>query len=227
MLLAENMEEGVAIYYKLQATEYHHKYYSKDSESDILIRPEAELLQSTLKGLDVLEIACGTGFWTEIVAETAKSIVATDTNPSMIAEAKKRLSHLSNVSFAVADAYSLQNVSEGFTGAFAVLFWCHIPRQRIREFLTILHRKLVPGSPVVFIDQLEDSDSQTHCADRSGNRIAQRRACGEEFSIIKNVPDKEQLFEYLNHFAEKIQYKVYSGGYWSVSCVTREHCSIL
>ncbi len=227
MFSSGSREKAVAEYYKLQATEYHHKYYSKDSESDILIKPEAELLQSTFRGLDVLEIACGTGFWTGIAANSANSVLGTDVNPSMIAEAKTRLFHLPNVSFSVSDAYDLQNVPEGFTGAFAVLFWCHIPRQRIREFLTLLHRKLAPGAPVVFIDQLEDSDSQTHCTDLCGNRIAQRRACGEEFSIIKNVPDKEQLFEHLNHFAENIQYKVYSGGYWSVSCVTREHCSIL
>ncbi len=219
MFLSGGREEAVAEYYKLQATEYHHKYYGNDTESDECVKAEVELLQSTLKGLDVLEIACGTGFWTKIVAETAKSIVATDTNPSMIAEAKKRLSHLSNVSFAVADAYSLQNVSEGFTGAFAVLFWCHIPRERIREFLTILHRKLAPGAPVVFICQLEDSDAESHIRDEYGNTLAQRRICGRNFTLVKNIPGKEQLLEDLKDFSEDIRYRVHSGSYWSISWI--------
>ncbi len=174
------------------------------------------------RGLDVLEIACGTGFWTEIVAESVNSILATDANSSMIAKAEKRLFHLSKVSFSVADAYCLSDLTGKFTGAFAVLFWCHIPRQRIREFLIALQDKLAPGSPVVFIDQLEDSDVKTHQRDKHGNMIARRKAGGKEFCIVKNIPEKQQLLDDLRQFADNIHHKVHSSGYWSVSWKTRE-----
>lgn len=222
MFLSGSREEAVAEFYKLQAAEYHHKYYRNESESDECIKAEAELLQSTFRELNVLEIACGTGFWTEIVAETANSIVATDVNMSMISEAGKRLSHLSNVSLSVADAYCLHDVSEGFSGAFAVLFWCHIPRQRIEEFLTILHRKLLPGSPVVFICQLEDSDVKTHKTDKYGNILALRRKYGKNFTILKNTPKKNQLIADLKHLADDIRYCVFPGSsYWCISYKTK------
>ncbi|MCK5131459.1 MAG: class I SAM-dependent methyltransferase [Candidatus Sabulitectum sp.] len=212
--------EAVVEYYRLQAKDYHNKYYTGNSQSDMAVKPEIELLQNTFRGLDVLEIACGTGFWTEIVAESANSILATDANPSMIAEAEKRLFHLSNVSFSDADAYSLSDVTGKFTGAFAVLFWCHIPRQRIREFLIALHDKLAPGSSVVFIDQLEDSDVKTHQRDKHGNMIAGRKAAGKEFCVVKNIPEKQQLLDDLHEFADDIHYKIHSSGYWSVSWKT-------
>ena len=149
-------------------------------------------------------------------------MLATDVNSSMIAEAGKRLSHLSNVSFSVADAYCLNNVSEGFTGAFAVLFWCHIPRQRTGDFLAILHGKLLPGSPVVFICQLEDSDVKTHKTDKYGNKLALRRKDGKDFTILKNTPKKNQLIADLKHLADDIRYSVFPGSsYWCISYKTR------
>ena len=222
MFSSSSREEALAEYYRLQAKDYHNKYYTGDSKSDMAGKPEIELLQNTFRGLDVLEIACGTGFWTEIVAESANSILATDTNSSMIAEAERRLFHLSNVSFSVADAYCLSDVTGKFTGALAVLFWCHIPRQRIREFLIALHDKLASGSPVVFIDQFEDSDVKTHQRDKRGNMIARRKADGKEFCVVKNIPNKQQLLDDLREFADDIQHKVYSSGYWSVSWKTRK-----
>ncbi len=138
----------------------------------------------------------------------------------MIEEAGKRLAHLENVLFKVSDAYSLSNIAGNFNGAFAVLFWCHIPRERRREFLSVLCNKLESGSPVVFVGQLPDNDVQSHSTDHYGNKLAHRRAAGKDFSILKNIPDRNELLADLKAFAVDIQYNRYSSGFWSVSWKT-------
>lgn len=217
MFLSESREEAVAEYYKLQATEYHHKYYGKDTESDECVKADVELLQSTFRGLDVLEIACGTGFWTEMVATSANSVVATDVNPLMIKKAGQRLFHLNNVSFKVADAYDISMLKGRFNGLFTVLFWCHIPRQRIREVIMSFNKLLEPGSPVVVIDQMHDSDQGIHKSDIHGNKLAQRRASNRNFTVIKNIPDEAQLLDDLKNISSDVKYSINSSGYWSVS----------
>ena len=213
--LMEYVKE-IADYYSIQAENYHNKYYNSQSSSDPLIIPLVDILKTAFKGCDVLEIACGTGFWTKIVAESANSIVATDVNPEMIYQAGKRLSKLDNITFKVTDCCNLSNIEGEFTGAFAVLFWCHIPKQRTKEFLSGLCSKLEPGSPVIFIGQLADSDADSHITDKYGNKLAQRKDSGRNFSILKNIPEKSQLLDDLKPFAENIQYNASSNGYWSV-----------
>jgi len=218
MFSSQCREEAVAEYYRLQAKDYHNKYYNGDYQSDTAGKPEIELLRNTFRGLDVLEIACGTGFWTEIAATSANSVVATDVNSLMIKEAGQRLSHLKNVSFKVADAYNIARLKGRFNGLFTVLFWCHIPRQRIREVIMSLNKLLEPGSPVVVIDQMHDSDLRKHKSDIHGNKLAQRRASNRNFTVIKNIPDEAQMLDDLKNISSDVKYSINnSSGYWSVS----------
>jgi len=191
-----------AEYYNLQAQHYHEKYYGNRSRAEAVLKHEINLLRSTFRNLDVIEIACGTGFWTESVAITADSVYATDINASMIDVAKRRLVHLDNVSLGVSDVFRVSREPRKYSGAFCVLFWCHIPVQRIEEFLAALCASLKPGSPVIFIDQLEDSDVKKHTTDRYGNRIAKRELDGKPFFVVKNIHSATQLHNYLEDFAE-------------------------
>ncbi|GEM_PF-858715 len=217
--------EITAEYYELQSEYYHEKYYGSRFGADAVLKNEIDLLQNTFCGLDVIEIACGTGFWTESVANSARSVYATDVNSSMIDVARRRLSHLENISFGVSDAFSASRKHHRYDGAFCALFWCHIPVQRIDEFLSALCLSLKPGSPVMFIDQLEDSDARDHTADRYGNRIAKRELNGKPFFIVKNVPSATQLHNYLEDYAEagSIRYSSHpdGSGMWTLLWNTR------
>jgi protein-L-isoaspartate O-methyltransferase len=73
--------------------------------------------QDTLRGFDVLEVACGTGYWTAVIAVAARSVVAVDRDPVMAAAARQRLSAASNVRCVVTDAYTLDGISGPFNGA--------------------------------------------------------------------------------------------------------------
>ena len=75
---------------------------------------------------------------------------------------------------------------------------------------------------MVFVDQLHDNDVHTHFTDHNGNKFAERRAAGKDFTILKNVPERKELLADLKDFAVDIQYKKHSSGFWSVSWRTRK-----
>ena len=54
-------------------------------------------------GKEVLEIACGTGYWTPFLASGAASVLATDINEEVIAIAHQKTFEQENVSFKVED----------------------------------------------------------------------------------------------------------------------------
>lgn len=58
----------------------------------------------------ILEIGCGTGFFTRLLAETFPNayILATDISPVMLAVAKENLADLSNVRYQLADGENIQ-----------------------------------------------------------------------------------------------------------------------
>ncbi len=151
-----------AEYYDSLAGGYHRRSgYYKENDSDGF-REIKNLIADLFTGGDVLEIACGTGYWTAVIAGASGSVMATDLNRSMLTEAKQNLSSYSNISFTEADAYSLKNINGLFSGAVSVLWWCHMPKRNIPVFLNALHSKLKPGANVLHICQLEDLDSKNH-----------------------------------------------------------------
>ena len=66
-----NQEE----YYKQRAGEYEKIYQKPERQNEIL--QCTKILQQIFRDKDVREIACGTGFWTERIAQTANSIFST------------------------------------------------------------------------------------------------------------------------------------------------------
>lgn len=208
----------VTDYYAAKASENHCHSISGESTLSSVEIEIGRTMKQMFQGLDVLEIACGTGQWTRIVSSTARCVLATDVNPGVISAAMKNLPpDVCNVQFQIADAYSLSELSPGFTGAFAVLWWCFIPRAYRKLFLSCLHGKLERGAKVFFLCQLADSDVASHMQDDDGDVIATRVAEGREFRILKNIPTEAELVELLADIAADIEYTRYSNGMWSLA----------
>jgi len=89
----------VAEYYDSLATGYHRRFGYDEVDTAKGFIKIRDLISETFTGRDVLEIACGTGYWTSIIAQVANSVLATDLNSSMLTEAKNNLSCYSNISY--------------------------------------------------------------------------------------------------------------------------------
>ena len=141
---------SLADYYERRAPHYDAVYAEPERQADIdALR---RLLPTWLAGHDVLEVAAGTGFWTQYVAATASSVVATDLNPGPLAIAAARDYPGANVRFERADAFALDAVAGVFTAGFAGFWWSHVPLADTDRFLGGLCARLRPGSTVVLVD---------------------------------------------------------------------------
>jgi ubiquinone/menaquinone biosynthesis C-methylase UbiE len=163
-----------------------------------------------IMGRRVLEIACGTGYWTEVIGQAAESVLATDINQSMLSQAVSRCHHLANVKFQIADTFALDGIPVGFNAAFAHWWWSHIPKKRIPEFLQALHRKMENDAVILMVDHLPNYSSSPRMTDSEGNTIEKRTAPdGNKYNVIKNFPSKFELKEVLAGLAQDIQYVEY------------------
>ncbi len=172
--------------------------------------------QRYLKGHAVLEIACGTGFWTKAIAKTARSVLATDGSKKMISIAKQNLIKYKNVDIKRSDAYSLNSIGGPFTAVYAHWWWSHMPKSKIRSFLLNLHEKLVPGAFVFFGDHLPHyTNRKTRIIyNKDGDRIEVRKLENRrKYYVIKNFPTQSEIKQYLAGIAKDIKFKKYRGSW--------------
>lgn len=101
-------------YYRARAEEYdewflREKRYDRGPEHRRQWFREVEemerVLRSTVQGEEVLELACGTGLWTQRLAENNRRIVALDASPEVIAINRERV-QTGNVEYSIADIFS-------------------------------------------------------------------------------------------------------------------------
>lgn len=136
-------------YYAARANEYDQVYLKPERQADL--RKIERWLPEVLSGRTVLEVACGTGYWTQFIAQRSASVVAVDSSRETLRVAQTRVPQ-DKVRLLAGDAYSLPVPSATFDAGFAGFWWSHIPRSRTTEFLRGFHAALVPGAKVVLLD---------------------------------------------------------------------------
>lgn len=211
--LNENVAR-VADYYAARAHEYHETTGYDDMQTDAGYAKLKATHQAAFKGLDVIEIACGTGYWTEVIAQTARSVLATDIHAQLIEITRQRLKALAHVRCQVADAYTLAGVDGSFSGAFGHYWWSHIPKALRKTFLGSLHAKLRPGAFVSFTDNLEyQAGWVKRRIDEHGDVYEERRLRdGTCFETIKNFPSEAEFVELLADTADDLRFVEHRAG---------------
>lgn len=183
--------------------------YSDNQHMENLLSPIVEIVVPYVSDRTVLEIACGTGNWTEVLAKRASSVLAVDSSPAVLDIAGKKLEHLKNITLKEADAYVLDGITGPFDMAFAADWWSHMPKSSIRLFLENLHKRLGTGSRIIFLDMMmrEVFENEIVYYDTDGNRVSLRTLPdGSEFEVIKNFPSKKDLLTILKGSGEDIYY---------------------
>jgi len=163
----------------------------------------------TLAGHDVFEIACGTGYWTQIISQTAKSIIATDINEEVLQIARAK-NYGCEVCFQKADAFNLNLLSRNnFTAGLAAAWWSHLGKSQIRNFLSQFHRLFSPGSLMVSMDNrfVPGSNTPISRTDDEGNTYQVRKLeNGNEYEVLKNFPDEKEVREMIGDAAAELSW---------------------
>lgn len=219
-----SMRDETQLYYDERAPFYDITAGYEDPDAERLRGPAKARYQDLFREEKVLEVACGTGYWTAVIGEVARSVLAIDINQSVIDIAKDRCGYLNNVAFKVADACSMKGIPHGFTAAMGIWWWSHIRKSCIPDFLQALHDRLKPGSLVLFRDQLP-YEGCLRKQDPGGNTLELRTLPdGRTFWVAKNFPEEEELREYLEDMAEDIQYIQYNDEkHWELCYRTKQN----
>ena len=202
-------------YYAARAPEYDRIYLKPERQDDL--RAIEAWLPSVFAGRSVLEVACGTGYWTQFIAPVATRVLAVDAAPQTLQIARQRVAG-GNVEFVTGDAYALPAHAQDFDAAFAGFWFSHVPKSRIRAFLAGLHRTLRPGARVVFLDNLYVEGNSTPLCERDeeGNTYQLRSlADGSQHKVLKNYPTEGQLRDATHGIARDLHLREWKY-YWAL-----------
>jgi len=187
-VIDEMLADQVA-YYRRRAAEYDVTAYGDDVAA--ACAHIARLVAEMRPVGSVLEIACGTGLWTEALAVWADTVTAIDAAPEMVAIARDRVQP-ANVSFEVADVFSWRSATR-FDVIFFSAWLSHVPASRFGRFWQLLRGLLAGGGRVLFIDEHVDERGKESYVAGQEEVVERRLADGSTFRVIKNFVEPEEL----------------------------------
>jgi SAM-dependent methyltransferase len=137
---------------------------------------------------DILELAAGTGFWTERLVTRARSLHVIDASAETLAVNRERLgAAAARVSYEVADLFEWRPPRLWDTCVFG--FWiCKVPDERLASFLNTVAASLRHDGVVCFIDKAAASEPATEREERTLND-------GRRFTIIDHPRPPARFFE--------------------------------
>lgn len=139
----------------------------------------------------VLELACGTGLWTEQLVATADELTAVDASREMIAVNRARLGDRP-VRYVRANLFDW-TPDAPYDAVFFSFWLSHVPPPRFAWFWEWLRGALAPGGRVFFVDSLRHPLS-TARDQHLGRGVTQTRRLddGRLFEIVKvfHTPDE-------------------------------------
>jgi demethylmenaquinone methyltransferase/2-methoxy-6-polyprenyl-1,4-benzoquinol methylase len=175
-------------YYRRRAGEYDATAYGDVAAARVRIARLVAELRPTGR---VLEIACGTGLWTEALAGLADTVTAIDAAPEVVEIARDRV-RSANVSFEVVNVFSWDPEAQ-FDVIFFSAWLSHVPTSRVDQFWHSLRSLLAEDGRVLFIDEhVDEREKEAYVPGR--DEIVERRLNdGSTFRVVKNFVDPDRL----------------------------------
>ncbi len=170
-------------------------YGARASEYDATSMPDgdpyaahAEAIRAALRSLAprgrVIELAAGTGQWSELLAEHADDLLITDASPEMLELNRARVGERPHVRHEVLDVFAMEP-SPGFDVAFFGFFLSHVPRTRIDAFWALVDGLLAPAGRALFVDERRHELWHEDWIDASEGIVRRRLTDGTTFRAVK------------------------------------------
>ena len=181
-------------YYAKRAREYERIYDKVERQEELAWLRDR--LPRLFEGRRVLEVACGTGYWTQVLARRAEHVTACDVNEPVLEIAREKPIRRGRVSFVRADAFSPGGLCDGCNAAFAGFWWSHVRKSDLSRWLAGMAGALPKGSLLAMLDNryVEGSSTPVSRRDAQGNTYQVRPLLsGETHEVLKNFPTAAEL----------------------------------
>ena len=195
-------------YYRAVADEYENHTIDVPGQDELL-----SAIDSFRPGGDVLELACGTGIWTERLLRSATTVTAVDGAPEMLARARSRVGPAASVRFLEADLFSWK-ADRRYDAVFFGFWISHVPEDNFTSFWTMVAEALMPGGHVFFFD--DNYRPPAELVEGSRSPIVQRKLNdGTPFRVVKVGYEPADLEQRLRDLQWKVRVTGTSGPfYW-------------
>jgi SAM-dependent methyltransferase len=211
----------VADFYTAIADHYDAQFHDEsDEDRQDDLDDVAEQVSDLMRGHTVLELGCGTGYFTDVIAETAQSVLATDISEAMLNVAREHGDGLENVQYRVVDALDLPTDLGKFSAVFAGFLWSHFTKDQQDAFLAGLRARIGKDTLLVLIDDeyVEGASPTTARTDAHGNTFAQFvDADGKRHELPKNYPTDSALRKRLGTAVREIKIGRWDSC-WALTC---------
>ncbi|NKQ58213.1 class I SAM-dependent methyltransferase [Amycolatopsis sp. K13G38] len=182
------------------------RFYSAKSEEYVdwirnymdPVRPHIEKLvhASPLSG-SIVELAPGTGYWTETLSDLAHDVTAVDGSREMLDIVARR--KLPNVTLVQADLFAWQP-DRKWDYVFFVHWLAHVPIEKLPGFWKTLDQALKPGGQVIFVDVTaeEQAIEEDVGVESSVPVVTRSLDDGQKFTVVKTYWDPDELISLLS-----------------------------
>ncbi|MFA3877084.1 class I SAM-dependent methyltransferase [Streptomyces sp. MMCC 100] len=179
-------------YYRARAAEYD-KAHNERTHMPRLVRALDELPVSG----DVLEVACGTGQWTQLLVDRARSLTALDAAPEMLRIARDRMRG-TTTRFIEADIFTWEP-DRLYDTVFLAFWLSHVPPVEMEAFWNLMRWALRPGGCIVFLDDsTAKAEIEEFVAETRVPTVRRMLADGSQHLAVKVLYDAPSLTSQLN-----------------------------
>lgn len=147
----------------------------------------------------VLELACGTGIWTDYLASRSTKVHAIDASLEMLKIAQQRVP-TENVHFEMADLFEWQP-GKAYDTIFFSFWLSHVPDEKLESFFKMVNMGLKPNGRLIILDSRPNpmSSAIDHPEENIERTISIRRLNdGSEYSIFKRFFTMDTLADLLD-----------------------------
>jgi len=201
-------------YYSKRAPEYESIYHRDDPVRQRDQERIKNELKAAFSGKSVLEIACGTGYWTETIASVAKETTGIDASAEVL-----EIARLKGIParFVIGDAYDLSAVAGNFDAGCANFWLSHVEKANIGKFLHGLHDRVGPGSPVFMADNVHIEGLGGTLIRKPGSPDTYKLRWlkdGTTHEIVKNYYSADELENIFKDFADELRIEIGQCFWW-------------
>lgn len=191
--MSEILKQQIA-YYQARATEYDEWWYSqgrydRGEELNRQWEQEGQIIRDALHKISpqqhILELAPGTGIWTEELLKIGDKITVVDASSEMIAINKAKLQS-DRVTYIQADVFEWQTEQQ-FDMIFFGFWLSHVPPEKLGDFLKGGSAMLKPDGLLFIVDSLRNKMATAKNQNMLEKSHIHHRILndGREFQIIK------------------------------------------